>query len=67
MRGTFRVRGDVVELHPSYESFAIRIEFFGDEIDQISYINPVSGDIPGCRTAGLHLPGPTLCHACGSD
>ncbi len=44
-RGTFRVRGDVVELHPSYESFAIRIEFFGDEIDQISYINPVSGDI----------------------
>ncbi len=43
-RGTFRVRGDVVELHPSYESFAIRIEFFGDEIEQISYINPVSGD-----------------------
>lgn len=44
-RGTFRVRGDVVELHPSYESYAIRIEFFGDEIDQISYINPVSGEI----------------------
>jgi len=43
-RGVFRVRGDVVELHPSYESFAIRIEFFGDEIEQISYINPVSGD-----------------------
>jgi excinuclease ABC subunit B len=44
-RGTFRVRGDVVELHPSYESFAIRIEFFGDEIEQINYINPVSADI----------------------
>lgn len=44
-RGTFRVRGDVVELHPSYESYAIRIEFFGDEIEQISYINPVSGEI----------------------
>jgi excinuclease ABC subunit B len=43
-RGTFRVRGDVVELHPSYESFAIRIEFFGDEIEQISYINPVSAE-----------------------
>jgi excinuclease ABC subunit B len=43
-RGTFRVRGDVVELHPSYESFAIRIEFFGDEIERISYINPVSGE-----------------------
>jgi excinuclease ABC subunit B len=43
-RGTFRVRGDVVELHPSYESFAVRFEFFGDRIEQISYINPVSGE-----------------------
>ena len=41
-RGTFRVRGDVVELHPSYASFAIRFEFFGDEIEKISYINPIS-------------------------
>jgi len=41
-RGTFRVRGDVVELHPSYESFGIRFEFFGDEIEQINYINPTS-------------------------
>jgi len=44
-RGTFRVRGDVVELYPSYESFAIRVEFFGDRIEQISYINPVSAEI----------------------
>ncbi|MHC4646072.1 MAG: excinuclease ABC subunit UvrB [Planctomycetota bacterium] len=44
-RGTFRVRGDVVELHPSYESFAVRFEFFGDEIETISYINPTSGEI----------------------
>jgi len=44
-RGTFRVRGDVVELHPSYESFAVRIEFFGEEIDKISYINPISAEI----------------------
>jgi len=44
-RGTFRVRGDVVELHPSYESFAVRIEFFGDEIEQIAYINPVSAEV----------------------
>ena len=35
-RGTFRVRGDVVELWPSYESFAVRFEFFGDQIDKIS-------------------------------
>ena len=44
-RGTFRVRGDVVELHPSYESFAIRIEFFDDAVERIRYINPVSGEI----------------------
>jgi len=44
-RGTFRVRGDVVELHPSYESFAIRIELFGDRVEQISYINPVSAEV----------------------
>ncbi len=43
-RGTFRVRGDVVEIYPSYETFAIRIEFFADVIEQISYINPVSAE-----------------------
>ncbi|MHC4659205.1 MAG: excinuclease ABC subunit UvrB [Planctomycetota bacterium] len=43
-RGTFRVRGDVVELHPSYESFAVRFEFFGDQIEKISYINPISAE-----------------------
>ena len=44
-RGKFRVRGDVVELWPSYESFGVRFEFFGDEIERISYIHPVSADI----------------------
>jgi len=44
-RGTFRVRGDVVEIFPSYESFAVRIEFFGDQIEQIRYINPISAEI----------------------
>lgn len=44
-RGVFRVRGDVVELYPSYESFAIRIELFGNQIDKINYINPVSGEV----------------------
>ncbi len=43
-RGKFRVRGDVVELWPSYESFGIRFEFFGDCIEKISYINPVSSE-----------------------
>src|SRR5215218_7871120 len=44
-RATFRVRGDVVELHPSYEEFAYRIEFFGDEVDSIVAINPLTGEI----------------------
>jgi excinuclease ABC subunit B len=44
-RGTFRVRGDVVEIWPSYESFGIRIEFFGDEVDSIRYVNPTSGQV----------------------
>src|SRR5213595_2129301 len=44
-RGTFRVRGDVVELQPSYEEFAYRIEFFGDEITNIDAINPLTGEL----------------------
>jgi excinuclease ABC subunit B len=44
-RGTFRVRGDVVELHPSYEEFAYRIEFFGEEVTAIDLINPLTGEI----------------------
>ncbi len=43
-RGKFRVRGDVVELYPSYETFAIRFEFFGDCVEKISYINPTSAE-----------------------
>jgi excinuclease ABC subunit B len=42
-RGTFRVRGDVLELWPAYEDDAVRIEFFGDEIDKISRIDPITG------------------------
>ncbi len=44
-RGTFRVRGDVVELHPSYEEFAYRIEFFGEEITGIHAVNPLTGEL----------------------
>jgi excinuclease ABC subunit B len=42
-RGKFRVRGDVVECWPAYEEFAYRIELWGDEIEQLSIIDPVSG------------------------
>ncbi len=44
-RGTFRVRGDVVELHPSYEEFAYRIEFFGEEITGLHALNPLTGEL----------------------
>ncbi|MDE1558457.1 MULTISPECIES: excinuclease ABC subunit UvrB [Actinotignum] len=44
-RGTFRVRGDTVEIIPVYEELAIRIEFFGDEIDGISLLHPLTGDV----------------------
>src|SRR5438270_13672811 len=44
-RATFRVRGDVVELHPSYEEFAYRIVFDGDEITAIDVVNPLTGEL----------------------
>ncbi len=43
-RSKFRVRGDCVEIWPSYEEFAYRVEFWGDEVEQISIINPTSGE-----------------------
>ncbi|MCK5269707.1 MAG: excinuclease ABC subunit UvrB [Sedimentisphaerales bacterium] len=43
-RGKFRVRGDVVEIWPAYEEFAVRVEMFGDEIEKISLVNPTSGE-----------------------
>ena len=43
--GKFRVRGDCVEIWPSYEEFAYRIEFWGDDIEQLSLINPTSGEV----------------------
>jgi len=45
-RGTFRVRGDVVEIFPAYEeATAIRVEFFGDEIDELSEVDPLRGKV----------------------
>jgi len=46
-RGTFRVRGDVVEIHPAYEQFAYRIELFGDEIERLEMINPLTAESLG--------------------
>ncbi|MFB2645674.1 excinuclease ABC subunit UvrB [Raphidiopsis sp. BLCC-F218] len=44
-RGKFRVRGDVIEIGPAYEDRIVRVEFFGDDIDAIRYVDPVSGEI----------------------
>ena len=44
-RGTFRVRGDTVEIIPMYEELALRIEFFGDEVENIHTLHPVTGEI----------------------
>src|SRR5437879_2046932 len=43
-RGTFRVRGDTVEVHPTYESIGFRIELWGDEVDKLSTFDPLTGD-----------------------
>ena len=44
-RGTFRVRGDVIEVYPTYDEMAYRIELFGDEIDALSQIDPLFGTV----------------------
>ncbi|MDV8001737.1 excinuclease ABC subunit UvrB [Rhodococcus sp. IEGM 1408] len=44
-RGTFRAKGDTVDIIPTYEELAIRIEFFGDEVDALYYIHPLTGDV----------------------
>ncbi len=55
-RGTFRVRGDVVEIFPAYEQEALRIEMFGDEIEQISLVNTVSGEILSAQDTAAIYP-----------
>ena len=60
-RGTFRVRGDVVEVFPQYEDErAIRIEFFGDEIESIAEIDPLRGKVLARPEARADLPGQPL-------
>jgi len=45
VRGTFRVRGDTVEIFPMYEELAIRVEMFGDEIERLYYLHPLTGEV----------------------
>ncbi|HTS50113.1 MAG TPA: excinuclease ABC subunit UvrB [Bryobacteraceae bacterium] len=52
-RGTFRVRGDVIEIFPTYEDYAYRVELWGDEVDSLSQIDPLLGQV---RQTYLRLP-----------
>ena len=47
VRGKFRVRGDTIEVHPAYEEHVLRIELFGDEVERITRVDPVTGEILG--------------------
>jgi excinuclease ABC subunit B len=69
-RGTFRVRGDCIEVFPAYDDCAYRIELFGDEIDSISQIDPILGDVyasyeqlPIYPKSHYVMPRPTLLKA----
>ncbi|MDW3218199.1 MAG: excinuclease ABC subunit UvrB [Acidimicrobiales bacterium] len=44
VRGKFRVRGDTIEIHPAYDETAVRIELFGDEVEQITVVDPLTGE-----------------------
>src|SRR5450759_5142033 len=48
-RGTFRVRGDVVEIYPAYEQLALRVELFGDVIERIVELDPLTGEVLAAR------------------
>ena len=54
-RGSFRVRGDVVEVYPSYQDEAYRVELWGDEIDSISTIDPLLGEVTQRHTARVPI------------
>ena len=66
-RGTFRVRGDTVEIIPAYEELAIRIEFFGDEIEALYYLHPLTGDVVRQVDDAADLPGHALRRRAGAD
>ncbi|MFA5430540.1 MAG: excinuclease ABC subunit UvrB [Candidatus Omnitrophota bacterium] len=54
-RGRFRVRGDTVEIYPAYRETALRVEFYGDRVDKISEVDPVSGNIlAGLQKAAVY-------------
>ncbi len=67
IRGRFRVRGDTLEVFPSYEETVYRIEYFGDEVERILQMNPVTGEVIGEQSELLGAPGHPLRHRAGTD
>ncbi|MDY6818972.1 MAG: excinuclease ABC subunit UvrB [Halobacteriales archaeon] len=55
-QGTFRVRGDTVEIYPMYGRYAVRVEFWGDEIDRLTKLDPLEGELKGQEPAVLVHP-----------
>ena len=66
-RGTFRVRGDTVEIIPAYEELAVRIELFGDEVEELYYLHPLTGDVVKAGRRAADLPGHALRRRAGAD
>src|SRR6266508_3182361 len=64
-RGTFRVRGDTLEIIPAYEELAVRIELFGDEVERLSYLHPLTGE--ELRTVDELLIFPATHYAAGPE
>ena len=66
-RGVFRVRGDIVEVYPSYEDQALRIELFGDEVDELITLRPADRQDASQARQGRGLPEDALRHLARSD
>ena len=66
-RGTFRVRGDTVEIFPVYEELAVRIEMFGDEIERISTLHPLTGEVVARTKTVLVFPATHYVAGPGAD
>ena len=62
VRGKFRMRGDSITIQPSYEELAVRIDFFGDEVERIIEIDPLTGELLAERDCVDIYPGEALRH-----
>ena len=55
-RGTFRVRGDIIDIFPAYDEIAYRLEFFGDELESIKKLDPTTGKVQESADIALIFP-----------